>query len=450
MSSHHTPASPAGRTRRGGAALVTALVIDSLGNGLFLPLSLVFFLHLTDVPLAQLGVLLTLANAITLPIPVWVGALVDRFGARPLVVTAQLLQAAGFTAYAHVHGPAGVFAASALVAIGVRVFWSSVFTAIAEHAETDRAARPGTAWSTDTWFSVANGARTAGLAVGGLATGLVIADGREGTYIGVAYASAVCFALAAALIAVLVPAPTAKSRTAPLAELTTEEAIDVGPVSTSPGSSTSTAGAAPAAPGYRALLRDTPFAALTAINTIYALSSIMLGLALPTVVLTVLQAPAWLTASVLAGNAGLIALLSAPVGVRTLRFRRTRVLVAAASLWAAWAVGMALLSPGSLMVVIVVVVAVTLPFTAAELLHAPASTALAAAAAPEGARGRYLAVFQYSFTIASIAAPAFFTTLASVTDALPWLVLAALNGSSVVVLLRLEQWLPAAAVRAQP
>lgn len=413
----------AARRRRGGAALVTALVVDSLGNGLFLPLSLVFFLELTDVPLAQLGLLLTLANALTLPVPVWVGGLVDRFGARPLVVAAQLLQSVGFAAYAHVQGAVGVFLASTLVAVGVRVFWSSVFTAIAEHAD----ARPGRAWSTDTWFSVANGARTAGLALGGLVTGVVIADGREGTYVAVACASAVCFAVAALLIAVVVPSHH-RRRAA--------------------GAVAASGADAPETPvGYRALLRDGPFAVLTALNTVYALTSMMLGLALPTVVLTVLQAPAWLTASVLAGNAALIALLSAPVGLRTPRFRRTRVLVVAASLWTAWAAGMALLAPGRLAVVVVLVVAVTLLFTAAELLHAPASTALASAAAPEGARGRYLAVFQYSFTVASIVAPAFFTSLASVSSALPWLVLAGLNAASVVVLLRLERHLPAAALR---
>ena len=97
--------------------LVLALVVDSLGNGLFLPLSLIFFLALTDVPLALLGALLTAATAITLPVPIWAGALADRYGALPIVVAAQALQAAGFVAYAHVGGPVSVFAAAALVAV---------------------------------------------------------------------------------------------------------------------------------------------------------------------------------------------------------------------------------------------------------------------------------------------------------------------------------------------
>ena len=81
-------------TIRGGAALVGSLLLTSLGSGLFLPLSLVYFTRLTDIPLALLGTLLGAANAITIPVPLCAGALADRFGARPVVIGAQALQAA--------------------------------------------------------------------------------------------------------------------------------------------------------------------------------------------------------------------------------------------------------------------------------------------------------------------------------------------------------------------
>jgi hypothetical protein len=47
---------------RGGTVLVAALAIDSLGNGLFMPLWLVYFVELTDVPLGLVGVLLSVAS----------------------------------------------------------------------------------------------------------------------------------------------------------------------------------------------------------------------------------------------------------------------------------------------------------------------------------------------------------------------------------------------------
>jgi hypothetical protein len=69
--------------------LVAALTVDSVGNGLFAPLSLVYFVRLTDVPLPLVGVLLTAANLVALPLPVWAGTPADRFGPRYLVVAAR-------------------------------------------------------------------------------------------------------------------------------------------------------------------------------------------------------------------------------------------------------------------------------------------------------------------------------------------------------------------------
>ena len=77
---------------RGGAGLVTALAFGSLGNGLFLPLSLVYFTELTDIPLPLLGVIITSSVLITIPIPVIAGRLVDRFGAKLFVVAALAAQ----------------------------------------------------------------------------------------------------------------------------------------------------------------------------------------------------------------------------------------------------------------------------------------------------------------------------------------------------------------------
>ena len=401
---------------RGGAVLVAALAVDSLGNGLFLPLSLVYFLALTDVPLALLGALLTVANAVTLPVPLWAGALADRVGALPVVVGAQVLQAVGFLGYAWVDGPVGVFTAAALVAVGVRFFWSTVFTAVADHADGDP-----TGWSKDTWYSISNGARTAGLAVGGLGTGVVVADGGEATYRAVAWGTAACFAVAAVMIAAFVRTPA----------VLREEQVS-------------------SATGYAAVLRDRPFLGLVALNTVFALSSIMLALALPTVVLTALQGPAWLTSVVLAGNAVLIAVLATPVGTRLPRYRRTRVLVLAAGLWTAWGLAMAVLPDGRLSLLAPALVAATLLFTAAELLHAPASIALAASIAPVASRGRYLAAFQYSFAIASIVAPAFFATTFEADAAAPWLVLAAANAASLAGVVLLERRVPATALRDAP
>jgi hypothetical protein len=74
------------------------------------------------------------------------------------------------------------------------------------------------------------------------------------------------------------------------------------------------------------------------------------------------------------------------------------------------------------------------PFAAADLLHAPISNSLSAAAAPPEQRGRYLAVYQYTFAFANILAPTFFTALYTRGPALPWLALAAVAAVATAVM----------------
>ncbi len=393
-------------TTRGGGVLIGALVIDSLGGGLFMPLSLIFFTKLTDVPLGLLGILISVANIIPLPIPIWAGTLADRFGALPLVIGAQALQAVGFLAYPWVHEPVGIFVAVALTAVGVRFFWSAIFTAIADYVDGSATPR-----NKDTWYAWANMARTAGLGVGGLVTGAAIADGHAGGYRAIAYAAAGCYAGAAVTITAFVRAPRIRH----LEEL--------------PGS------------GYATLLRDRPFLALTGINTVFALSSMMLGLALPTFLVDGLKAPAWLTSVVLVGNAVLISLLGGPLVSRLRPFRRTRLIVLAAGLWTVWSLVLAVLPPGRLAWVAPLLVGATLLFTVAEVIHAPVSMSMAAAVAPAQIRGRYLAAFQYSFTIAGIIGPTFFTALFGVARGLPWVMLAVVNVLAAGAVLLLERTL---------
>ncbi|MGW4484955.1 hypothetical protein ACWEOE_14070 [Amycolatopsis sp. NPDC004368] len=60
--------------------LLVAPVVDSVGNGLFQPLSVQFFARLTTVPLALIDILLNAPNALALPILLIVGRVADRIG----------------------------------------------------------------------------------------------------------------------------------------------------------------------------------------------------------------------------------------------------------------------------------------------------------------------------------------------------------------------------------
>ena len=396
---------------RGGVVLLSALVVDSIGNGMFMPLSLIYFAQLTPVPLTLIGVLVSVATALTLPIPVLAGWLADRVGPLPLVIAAQVAQGIGFLAYGHVHGPVGILLASALVAIGVRLFWSCVFTAIADYADGS-----ASTMSKDSWYAWANMTRTGGLGVGGLVTALAVAGGGDAFYRVLSNSSAACYLLAAAAIAVFVRAP----------RRTHESGESV---------------------GYLSMMRDRTFVAFAGINTVFAISTGMLALGLPVLVLKGIDGPLWLSSVVLAGTTILLAVLAAPVVKRLVPYRRTRVIIAAAGLWAAWCLAFAVLVPNQPGWVIPVLLLATLLYTAADVVHAPVSMALATALSPPAARGRYLAVFQYSFTIAGMIAPAFFTSLFEVHRALPWLALALLNLAALAGMRMLERIVPDSAQR---
>src|SRR5260370_26077264 len=84
---------------RGTRSFVVATFIDFLGTGLFLPFSLLYFTRAVGLPLPAVGLALSIAMTITLPLVPMTGLLVDRVGTRCVLLLAQFLQVAGFLAY---------------------------------------------------------------------------------------------------------------------------------------------------------------------------------------------------------------------------------------------------------------------------------------------------------------------------------------------------------------
>jgi MFS family permease len=90
--------------------------------------------------------------------------------------------------------------------------------------------------------------------------------------------------------------------------------------------------------------------------------------------------------------------------------------------------------------------AATVVMAAAGLLFYSRANAIAEATAPRAARGRYLAAFQYAFTVPGVVAPAA-VALFSVAIWLPWLLVGTCAGLAVAALPWLAGRLPADAVR---
>lgn len=374
------------------------------GSGLFLPVSLLYFTEVAGLPLATVGLLLSVAAIGSLPVPLLVGQVGHRFRPIDRVILAQVVQAVAFAGYAWADTAAGVLAVAMLAAIGQRLFWSSFFSVVAGLAEPeeDRSA-------TDRRYALTGMIQMASMGAGTLLGGLVVA---YGWYQPVVWFNAASFLLSGVLL-LLAPRDRA--------------ALPAGP----------------AVGGYREMLRDRPYLLLIAVNTIFALCSVFIGVALPVYLIEALPTPDWLVGPLLAANTVLLASGQA-LAVRLVRpLSRPRGLALAGLLWVVWALlyAAAIRVPGAALVPYLLVGLIF--FAAADLIHAPLSNTLSAAAAPPAQRDRYLAVYQYCFAFASILAPAFFTTLYARGPAVPWLALAAVTAVATVVVHTLNRPLTA-------
>ena len=382
---------------RGRAALLAALAVDMAGSGLFLPISLLYFLAVTDLRLDTIGLLLSVATIVSLPVPVVVGHLVDRFGPRGIVIAAQVLQGLGFAAYVWASGPVSVLLPAMVVAVGQRMFWSSFFTLVSDLAEPGRGGE-------DSTFARVSMVQAVGTGLGALVAGFAL-TGDAGTYRLVVVVDAASYLISALLLRA-VPRARARSR----AELQ--------------GS-------------YRDLFRDRPYLTFLGANAIFALCAVMVGVAVPVYLVEGLpDAPRWLAGPLLTFNTILLA-TGQTVAVRLVRrLPRTRALALGALFLTLWslALALALRIPGP---VLIVYLAGTMAlFAAAELIIAPVANALAASAAPDHLRGRYLAIMQYGFAIAQVIAPTFFTVLYTRGRAWPFLALAVLAAVAGTVIAR--------------
>lgn len=148
---------------------VAAIVIDSLGTGVFVPVSMLYFLATTSLTLVQIGAALTTAGLLALPAGPLVGGLVDRYGAKPVLQAANLAQALGFAGYIVVGQTWQIAICAWLNSAGRAVFFSCygvTVTALAAPGQRER------------WFGLLGSVRNLGYALGGLLSAVAVSIGR--------------------------------------------------------------------------------------------------------------------------------------------------------------------------------------------------------------------------------------------------------------------------------
>ncbi|HSU03622.1 MAG TPA: MFS transporter, partial [Nocardioides sp.] len=136
---------------------VTAIVADTVGSGLFMPITLLYFLAMTDLTLVQVGSALSLSALLTMPGAFVIGSLVDRFGPRRMMLVGNLVQALGMLAYLWADSLLAVALWTTLLNLGRQSFWGSfgnVVTAISAPGERE------------VWFGFLQAVRNLGYSVG--------------------------------------------------------------------------------------------------------------------------------------------------------------------------------------------------------------------------------------------------------------------------------------------
>jgi MFS family permease len=405
MSSMEDNSSNRGARRR----FIAASFVDALGQGVYVPLTMLFVHALTGQSLTAIGTGLTLAGLGALASMPVVGSLIDRFGGKNVYIGALALRAIGFALYPLAHAYAAFLAVALLVAVAM---WASppgqqsLVGDMADGAERDRLL----AWDR----SLRNG----GMGFGSLsAAGMLALDATAGFLAAAAVLAAV--SAAAALIVAAIPVTR---RAAPAPE-------------TAPG-------------GYREVLADRPYLAITAANFLIGFGYTAQAIALPVFLTRDAGLPDALAGAVFAANTALVAVFGVPVARAMARARRARGAALGTAVFAVSFAAFAFLP--ALGGGAVAVLAIAVVYTAGELIHSAPAQSLSVQAARDHVRGRYLSVYQLSWSLCRTVAP---MVLGLLLDAGTWQLWAVLAGAVLaggLILLGTERFLPAHAAAARP
>lgn len=382
---------------------VTAIAVDATGSGVFMPVSMLYFLAVTPLTLVQVGAAISLASLIALPAGPLIGALVDRLGAKHVLLAGNALQAIGFVAYLVAESFAAVLLWTVVVTLGRTAFWGSYGTIVAAIS------RPG---ERERWFGFLGALRNVGFAVGGLAAGTAVAIGTDRAFAVVVLVNAVSYAVAFVLL-LAVPA--------------TDPEVHEG----LPGT-------------WGDVLRDRPYRLLVVAQVGFSLPMMVLNFALPVYAVTVLGLPGLITGVVFTVNCLMVGLGQGLVVNAMTGHLRYRVLLFTQATFAAsflvW-LGASALPVGAALVVMVVGGIV---YTLAELTGGPVLSALGAESAPAHLRGRYLSLLQVGWNVSSAIAPVVFAWLLDRGAAPLWWLMLGLTLVGTFVVVRLGRILPRA------
>lgn len=381
------------RTVRGRRLYLFSALIDTIGSGMWTPITLIFFIDAKGFGATEVGLAVTIGGIIGLLAGPLGGSLVDKHGPAPMIVISNLLCASVFLLYTYVSAVWQISVLSALFAMGDRLFWTGNAPLLERLVPSGR--------MLDRALGSQGVLRIIGLGVGSGVSGLFIGN-THGLYV-IAYANSASFVLAAA---------------------TTLYAVRLAGVLRAPAAAPPDDDSDEAPRAWGKVMSDRPYLTLCLVQVLFGLAARSFIVILPVVAIHNLDGPSWLPgASIVICNA-LLAVIQTPVVRWSERRSRLWMLNIAAI---AFCVSFLILAPAEALGsawVVPIVVAVSLLTAVGEAGFGPLLTSAANQAAPEGFKGRYSAALQTSWGVANVLAPALFTALLALGNAVLWIVMA--------------------------
>jgi len=350
---------------------VGALALDAVGSGIWMPLSMLYFLHQTSLGLVRLGLAMTIANTLVIPLVTYLGALVDRVGPKRVIQLGNAGAAVSFLLYPFAHSLAAVTLLVFAASLTRTAFWSALGPMVTQITE------PG---ERELWFGFLQAMRNAGFGVGGLLAAVALTIGTDAAYQSVVLGNAVSYV--AAIVLMVGVAGGGRAATAPTGRSSPWVAFG-----------------------------DRSYRVLVAVILCYALVGTTLSIAMPVYFVDGIGLPGWVPGTVYVINTVMIGVgqglvVRGMTGVVRRRVLQAAVAFTAVSFLLLWAADLVPVEAG---VVVVLVGAVV--YTLGELTAGPVVSALSAEAAPTALRGRYMAATQLAWSVASAIGPLFWSFL---------------------------------------
>ncbi|MEJ7742108.1 MAG: MFS transporter [Nocardioidaceae bacterium] len=193
------------------------------------------------------------------------------------------------------------------------------------------------------------------------------------------------------------------------------------------------------------MLRDRPYLLLVATNYTYAISAMALNIAMPVYITASLGLPGWVAGAVFTINTVLIGLGQGLVVNAMQGSVRTNI-IALGSLLSLVSYSILLTADATTVGIGVALVLIgAVVYTGGEIVAGPVLSALATDAAPVHLRGRYVSVYQMSWTVALTVAPVSLTWLLERGSCALWGALAGVALTGIVLSSHLRRVMPLAA-----